>query len=311
MIIDSHCHLVGEGWAMRGFFIGIAREATAMMGKATGEYPDAEALVDNLVPVIADTTGEKLVASMDAAGVDKTCIFSTDFGLATGEPEVSMEDQNRMIAEAAQRFPDRLIPFFTIDPRRPEGLELFRRGIEEWGMRGLKLHPTAGFFPYDEVVYPYYEMCMENGLPVLLHTGSIAAPLKARYARPINVDDVAADFPDLPIIMAHIGHQLWEETMLVASVKPNIHVDICNWQFVYSSHPEEFYRMLRAVIDEIGPWRVFWSTDGPYANVLCPLETWVKAVSEPDLSSCPDVSFSPEEIEAVMGKAFAKLMRLE
>jgi hypothetical protein len=311
MIIDSHVHLVGDGWAMRSFFVGMAREATAMMGKATGEYPDAEALIDNLMPVLADTTGEKLVANMDAAGVDKSCIFSTDFGLATGEPEVSMEDQNRMIAEAAQRFPDRLIPFFTIDPRRPEGLDLFKQGIEEWGMQGLKLHPTAGYFPYDPVVYPYYEKCMDYGIPVLFHTGSIAAPLKARYTRPINVDDVAADFPDLPIIMAHLGHQLWEETLLVASVKPNIYVDICNWQFVYNNHPQDFYRTLRAVVDEIGPWRVFWATDGPYANVLCPLDTWVKAVSEPDLSSCPEVSFTQEELDAIMGKAFAKLMNLE
>lgn len=310
MIIDSHVHLVGEDWAKRSFFVGLAREATAMMGKATGEYPDAEALIDNLMPAIADTTGEKLVASMDAAGVDKSCIFSTDFGLATGDPEVSMEHQNRMIAEAAQRFPGRLIPFFTIDPRRPEGLDLFKRSIEEWGMKGLKLHPTAGFFPYDPVVYPYYETCADNGLPVLFHTGSIAGPLKARYARPINVDDVAADFPELPIIMAHLGHQLWEEALLVASVKPNIYVDICNWQFVYNSHPCDFYRTLRAFVDEIGPWRIFWATDGPYANVLCPLDTWVKAVSEPDLSSCPEVSFAPEELDAIMGKAFARLMKL-
>jgi predicted TIM-barrel fold metal-dependent hydrolase len=310
MIIDSHVHLVGEGWVKRNFLMGMAREATAMMGKATGEYPDAEALVDNLMPVLADTTGEKLISNMDAAGVDISCIFSTDFGLATGEPEVSMEDQNRAIAEAARRFPDRLISFFTIDPRRPEGMDLFKRGVEEWGMRGLKLHPTSGYYPYDPVVYPFYEKCMEYGIPVLFHTGSIAAPLKARFTRPINVDEVAADFPDLPIILAHLGHQLWEEAMLVGSVKPNTFFDICNWQFVYNSHPQDFFRTLRAVIDEVGPWRVFWATDGPYANVLCPLDTWVKAVREPDLSSCPEISFTAEEIEIIMGKAFAKLIGL-
>ncbi len=311
MIIDSHVHLVAEGWIDRSFFIGMARVATAPMGKLTGEYPDAAALIDGLMPVISDTTGEKTVANMDEAGVDKACIFAVDYGLCAGEPQVSMENQNRMIAEAARRFPDRFIPFFTIDPRRPEGMDLFKRGIEDWGMKGLKLHPTSGFFPYDPVVYPFYEKCMEYGIPVLFHTGSQPAPMKFRFSQPINVDDVAADFPDLPIIMAHCAHALWEEALLVAEIKPNIYFDFSGWQMTYNNHPQDFYRMLRRVIDQLGPWRVFFGTDGPYLNVLCPWGNWVKAVTEPDLSSCPEISFAPEETEIVMGKAFAKLLGLD
>ncbi|WP_287154246.1 amidohydrolase family protein [Candidatus Solincola tengchongensis] len=311
MIIDSHVHLVGEGWIDRSFFIGMARVATIPVGRATGEYPDPGTLVDNLMPVLSDTTGEKTVAAMDAAGVDKACIFAVDYGLLAGEPAVSIEDQNRMIAEAARRFPDRLIPFFTVDPRRPGALDLFRRGVEEWGMKGLKLHPTSGYFPHDPVVYPFYEKCVEYGIPVLFHTGSQPAPMKFRFAQPIHVDDVAADFPDLPIIMAHVAHQLWEEALMVAGIKTNVYFDFSGWQIIFNSHPEKFYRMLRTVLDEIGPWRVFFGTDGPYLNVLCPWDRWVKAVTEPDLSPCPEVSFTPEEIDIIMGRAFARLLKLE
>lgn len=311
MIIDSHVHLVGEGWHDRSFFMGQARMVTAMMGKATGEYADAGAIIDNLLPNLSDTTGERTVANMDAAGVAVSCVFSQDTGMAAGEPEVPMEEQNRMIAEAARRFPDRLIPFFTIDPRRPGALDMFARAVEDWGMKGLKLHPTSGYFPYDQVVYPLYEKCMEYGMPVLFHTGSQPAPLKFRYTQPINVDDVAADFPDLPIIMAHVAHELWEEALLVASVKPNVYFDFSGWQIVYNNHPEAFYHMLRAVLDLVGPWRVFFGTDGPYLNVLCPWDTWIKALTEPDLSCCPGISFTGEETEIIMGKAFARLMGLE
>lgn len=182
MIIDSHVHLVGEGWITRSHMMGIAREATAMMGKVTGKYPDANALADNLMPVLYDPTGEKLVAAMNGAGVDISCIFAADYGLATGDPGVPMEEQNRITAEAAQRFSDRLIPFFTIDPRRPEGLDMFQRFVENEGMKGLKLHPTlhptSGYYPYDEVVCPYYEKCMDYGIPVLMQTGTQPAPLK-------------------------------------------------------------------------------------------------------------------------------------
>jgi predicted TIM-barrel fold metal-dependent hydrolase len=310
MIIDSHVHFVGEGWHDRSFFLGQARMVTAMMGKDTGERADADALIENLLPILADTTGEKTLANMDAAGVDISCVFSQDTGMAAGEPEVSMEDQNRMVAEAARNFPDRLIPFFTIDPRRPGALDLFMRAVEDWGMKGLKLHPTSGYFPYDPVVYPFYEKCLEYGMPVLFHTGSQPAPMKFRFTIPINIDDVAADFPDLPIIMAHVAHELWVEALLVASVKPNIYFDFSGWQIVYNNHPQAFYRMLRAVVDQVGPWRVFFGTDGPYLNALCPWDTWIKAVTEPDLSSCPEVSFTTEETEIMMGKAFAKLLGL-
>ena len=311
MIIDSHVHLVGMDWIDRSFFIGMGKVATAPMGKATGVYPDAEELINNLMPLLEDTTGEKTVANMDQAGVDKSCIFAVDYGLQAGEPPISMEEQNRLIREAASRFPDRLLPFFTIDPRRPEALDLFKRGVEEWGMKGLKLHPTSGYFPYDPVVYPFYEKCMDYKIPVLFHTGTQPAPMKFRFSQPINVDDVAADFPDLPIIMAHVSHGLWEEALLVAEIKPNIYFDFSGWQMKFLSHPAEFYRMLRSVIDQVGPWRVFFGTDGPYLNVLCPWGDWVKAVTEPDLTACPGISFTPEETEIIMGKAFARLLNLD
>lgn len=308
MIIDNHVHLTDIGWHQRPVFSGMARVAAAPMGKATGEYPDAEAIVDNLIPVVSDPTGERTVANMDAAGVDKSCIFVHDSGLMAGEPEVSIKEQNRMVGEAAARFPDRLVPFFSIDPRREGAVELFSKAVEEWGMRGLKFHPASGFYPYEEICYPLYEKCVEYGIPVITHTGSQPAPLKFRFARPIYVDDVAADFPDLPIIMAHVGHEMWHEALLVASVKRNVYFDISGWQLTFNSHPADFYRMLRRLLDDVGPWRVFFGTDGPYLNVLCPWDTWVAAIREPDLSSCPDVSFTNEEKEIVLGRAFARLM---
>ena len=309
MIIDSHFHLVGEGWIHRDFFLGMARMALAPAAKLTGERADPAGLVDALMPVLSDTTGEKRVAAMDAAGVDATVVFAVDYGLATGEPGVSIEEQNRLIAEAARRFPGRLVPFFTVDPRRPGGLEMFRRAVEEWGMSGLKLHPTSGYYPYEDCCYPYYRACLEYGVPLLFHTGSQPAPLKFRYSLPVYVDDVAADFPDLTIIMAHVAHSLWKEALLVAEVKPNVLVDISGWQITFNHHPEEFYTMLRRLLDDLGPWRVLFGTDGPYLDVLCPLDRWLDALRRPEEHGCPEnISFSEEEKEIVLGRAAARLL---
>ena len=311
MIIDSHVHLVGDGWVHEDFFLGMGRMACAMAGKAGGDAPDARSLVDNLKPALLDPTGDRTVAAMDAAGVDTSCIFTVDYELATGFPGVTIMEQNRMVAEAARRFPSRLIPFFAIDPRREGSAEMFARSLEEEGMKGLKLHPASGYYPYQDCCYPLYRKCVEYGVPLLIHTGSQPAPLKFRFSLPVYVDDVAADFPDLPIIMAHVSHQLWQDALLVASVKPNIYFDISGWQITYNSHPAEFYRMLRRVLDEVGPWRVFFGTDGPYLNVVLAWEKWVEAVSRPDLSCCPEVSFSEEELEIITGRSFAKLLGLD
>ena len=310
MIIDSHVHLVSDGWVSDSFLLGNARVAVASASKATGQGMDPAMLVQALKPVLADPTAEKLVAAMDQAGVGLSCICAIDYGLLTGEPGVSIEDQNRAIAKAVERFPDRLVGLFAIDPRREGALEMLRRGVEDWGLRGLKLHPTVGYYPYDDVCYPFYEYCQERKIPVLFHTGSQPAPAKSRFARPIYVDDVASDFPDLPIIMAHVGHNWYEEALLVCSVKPNVSVDVSGWQRAFMESSAAFYRVLRQVLDAVGPWRVFFGSDGPYLNVLFPLDQWTKAVGHPDLSGCPDVVFTREELDIVMGRAFARLMGL-
>src|SRR5450756_476497 len=67
-------------------------------------------------------------------------------------------------------------------------------------------------------------------------------------------------------------------------------------QIAFNHHPADFYRMLRRVIDDVGPWKVFFGTDGPYLDILCPIDVWMKAVVEPDLSCAPEVSFSKEEV---------------
>jgi predicted TIM-barrel fold metal-dependent hydrolase len=312
MIIDSHCHLIVDGWYPNSVILGIAAVMRESMGKATGVYLDAADLAASVMPILVDATGEKLAATMDAAGVDRACVFGVDYGLATkDEPKVPIEEQNRVVAEVAKRFSDRLIPFFAIDPRRPNGLEMFQRAVEDWKMRGLKLYPPTGFFPHDSVCYPYYEKCLEYGIPVLLHTGILPAPLKSRFGQPMHLDDVAADFPDLSIIMAHVGLSAWHEALEVVAVKPNVYLDISGWQVTCLSNPSEFYRMLRRVLNVVGPWRVFFGSDGPILNPLLPLDRWVEAVKNPDLSSCSDISFSNEEKEIILGKAFARLMKLK
>ena len=90
MIIDAHLHLSNKGWVHEDFSIGAARIASAIFGKDTGESIDAVEFGRSLMPLRWDPSGEVAIATMDEAGVDKSCIFALDWGLLTGDPQRDM-----------------------------------------------------------------------------------------------------------------------------------------------------------------------------------------------------------------------------
>ncbi len=143
---------------------------------------------------------------------------------------------NEEVAELAHKNADVAIPFASIDPHRgKEGVRAARRLIKDHGVKGFKFHPsTQAFFPNDRLAYPLYEAIAEAKLPALFHTGQTGAGagmrggggIRLKYANPIYLDDVAADFPDMPIILAHPSFPWQEEALSVATHKPQVYIDL-------------------------------------------------------------------------------------
>jgi predicted TIM-barrel fold metal-dependent hydrolase len=314
MIVDAHVHLYDEGWIPKPFLRGLGQVVSANMARATGEFPDPDALASGATDQLKDPTGDALIADMDEAGVDVSVVFPVDYALATDEPCsgtpdcVPIAEQNRVFGEVAKKHGDRLFHLVGVDPRRKDAVAIFEKGVTEQGARGLKLHPTAGFYPDDPVCYPIYRKAQELDVPVLFHTGTQPGPMKAKYSRPICVDGVAGDFPDLKIVMAHVGHCWWEEALALAGTKWNLFVDISGWQRTFLHTPLGFYTMLRTALDEIGPWRIMYGTDNPYLKLMFPSKEWVNAVQAAVDSK--EFAFSKEEIDVIMGPAAAKLFNL-
>ena len=156
-------------------------------------------------PVDADDMAKKY-KEWDILGL----IFSVDTEITTGETP----DTNDYVSDIVKKYPDQFVGFSTVDPWKGKlaVLEL-ERSVTKLGLRGLKLHPIhQAFFPNDPNFYPLYRKCVELDVPVLFHTGFAAAGagypggagFKLKYSAPIpGIDDIAADFPDLTIIMAH------------------------------------------------------------------------------------------------------------
>ena len=112
-------------------------------------YYDAQASAEGVAPEKPDweTTAQEHAAEMDASGVDASVMLVADYGDRLGTPHFTIDQENWILAQAQERHPERIIAFYGIDPRRPGAPEKFERAIEEWGMGGIKLHATAGYFP--------------------------------------------------------------------------------------------------------------------------------------------------------------------
>lgn len=233
MIIDSHLHVYDRPWQPEWLW------------RFFREYFDdgmPESKFDNeFVPNFCDPTGEKLIQEMDRAGVDKSVILCIDWGLVDPEEQavMSIRDQNGMVASICERYPDRLMFGLGVDPRRTDALDILEEGVRDLGARAVKFYPPAGFFPNDKAFYRFYEKCCELGVPIQTHSGPIRLhTLRMKYSHPIHWSDVAVDFPDLTIILAHCSLHWWRDCLGVASFFPNIVCDI-GW-FANIVHPEAF-----------------------------------------------------------------------
>jgi predicted TIM-barrel fold metal-dependent hydrolase len=166
-------------------------------------------------------------------------IFPVDAERETGFRRYENEDVARIAAENS----DIMIPFASIDPAKGKaGAREARRLIREFGIKGFKFHPTMqGFYPNDRSAYVIYEAIAEAGAIALFHTGQTGVGAGARggmgmrlkYSNPMFVDDVAVDFPDMRIILAHPSFPWQEEALSVATHKPNVFIDLSGWSPKY------------------------------------------------------------------------------
>jgi len=187
---------------------------------------------DRSVPTVDDVAAYYRERRMAAV------VFTVDWEARSGLPPIPNEE----IAEAAAANPDVLIPFASVDPARPDAVIRARRLIADHGVKGFKFHPNLQeFFPNDRVAYPLYEAIAEAGLPALFHTGhsgiGTGVPggggLRLKYSNPMCLDDVAADLPELTIVLAHPSFPWQDEAISVCLHKENVWIDLSGWSPKY------------------------------------------------------------------------------
>jgi len=189
-------------------------------------------------------------------------VFTVDEKL-TGKPRVTNDEVVRFATANA----DIAIPFASIDPNRGEdGVREAKRLVSAGLVRGLKLHPPVQqFVPNDRLAYPLYEVFAEARLPVLFHTGHSGigtglpggGGVRLKYGNPMPIDDVAVDFPQMPIIMAHPSFPWQDEAISICLHKPNVYIDLSGWS------PKYFAPQLIQYANTLLKHKVLFGSDYP------------------------------------------------
>ncbi|HQX52672.1 MAG TPA: amidohydrolase family protein [Planctomycetaceae bacterium] len=177
---------------------------------------------------------------------------------------------DRSVRNYVDAHPDQLIGFLSVDPTQDGWEHEMKTGHQELGLRGIKLLSMyAGFRPDEKWLSPLWEYAQQHQLPVLLHTGTTfisQAPLECTLPR--HLDPVAARYPQLRIILAHLGHPYEGECVAVIRKHPHVYADLSALHY----RPFQLYHSLM-LVQEYGVWdKVLFGTDYPFTTVQATMD---------------------------------------
>ena len=294
-VIDAHTHT----WS-RDIISKSDLEARRIAAERAGVDP------------VLDSTIDSLREAMNASGVERSVVLPIDSALHQEMP-LSLTEKTDWHANEVADDPN-IISFVGLDPRRGEaGLIELERAVKEKGCRGWKMYPPNGFYPDNKEFDPYYRLCIDLDIPIIIHQGFAPRFKHVKYARPVYIDRVAADFPDLKLVLAHVGYPWHDEAIMIAVKNPNVSVDVSGWQVFAATIPMKVYQMIGdAKSLGVFPNRVLFGSDFPLFEYTMPLMKWVEFFSglqfPPELIDQGYKQVREEEIEKVMWKNAARII---
>jgi predicted TIM-barrel fold metal-dependent hydrolase len=308
-IIDMHRHWITRDWFSDYFWQNHARVIYQFVARMGLPYT-IETIQTELLPMLFDTDGEKHLERMDEAGIEKAVVFVIDVGLLVGEPKIAVEQQNEAVFASAKKYPDRIIPFVNIDPRRPSAIKFVKSAIEDWGAKGLKLHPGAGFNPEEKETLKLIESIADYQIPVMVHTGHSIFPTSSRYCDPIYLDNMLLTFPEVNFIAAHVVNGYQEQLLSFGRQRPNLFTDISISQDIARTDYPRFARIIRQAVDSFGPERVLFGTDAPFTWQSLPEIDFVTAITNLTTMAPDDAKLTESEVEMILGTNAKKLLNI-
>jgi predicted TIM-barrel fold metal-dependent hydrolase len=311
VIIDFHVHLFAPGHLPARWF-----ESVAAYLASRSPLEPGFTIVDfarKLEARAMDADATHLMRDMDAAGIDIVVSHPLDYGIALGEMVVGIEAIVEHNAALAKRYPKRYISFTGIDPRRPAAPDFVRRTIRQLGMKGLNLYPQAGFDPASPESLAVCRAAMEEGVPVMFHTGGANFPMRARYGDPALLGDVQAELPELKFVIGHAGFPYhWADAINVARRNPNAYLELSQWYKLAARDYPRFVEILGEIKHEMGTERLLWASDhlsGPgLGGKKSELGAWIDCIRK---LADAGAGFTKEDVDNMLWANAARLLQIE
>jgi predicted TIM-barrel fold metal-dependent hydrolase len=214
---------------------------------------------------------------------------------------------NEYVADYVRAHPEKLVGFASVDPTNDDVVPMLEHAVQDLKLRGLKIGPIyQNIHPLDDRMIPAYEFCQKHNLPIMIHQGTTfprKAPLK--YSFPILLEDVAMRFPDLKMIIAHMGHPWVDDTIVLIRKQPNFFADVSALYY----RPWQFYNALISAKEYGVLNKLLFGSDFPYATPAETLEGFRKVNHVAAGTNMPKLS--QEEIEMVIHQPTLRLLELE
>lgn len=213
---------------------------------------------------------------------------------------------NEMVAAHVARAADRLLFFAAIDPLRTDYMLELEKCHRQLGAVGVKLAPLyQNLHPQDKRYYDIYKYCQQHGLPILFHTGtSFVSGTPLEYSRPVHFDAVAVDFPDLCMVLAHLGHPWEGETISVIRRHANVYADISALYY----RPWQFYNSMRLLVEYKAQHKVLFGSDFPFTTTGDSIQNIRTLNKVTGTSGLPEVP--ADVIEEIIHRDALRLLKL-
>ncbi|MCD6510032.1 MAG: amidohydrolase [Thermoprotei archaeon] len=183
---------------------------------------------------------EELIDLMNANGIERAVVFSLP---------------NELTLNAVKRYPDRLLGFVWVNPKEEASVSLVRKAVNEWGFRGVKLHPLIdGYLPDDPIVYPIMEEASRLRIPVIFHSGH------PPWSLPWHYGNLADRFPDVTIVLGHMGHGH------IVYINASIDIARKHENVVLETSGMPMHSKIKEAVERVGVTRVVYGSDAPFGH---------------------------------------------
>ena len=196
----------------------------------------------------------------EMADVEKAIVFALRYGDSVG-----IESDDETTARAVAKYPDKIVGFAYVDPRRADCMDMLEHAVEDLGLKGVKYGPIYnGVALSDPRLDPVYEYCQKHNIPLTMHMGTTyARNAPVDMGRAIHVEPVALKYPDLTMILAHMGHPWYGDCIAVSRKQPNVFCEVSALFY----RPWQYYNILIEAQEDKIIDKIFFGTDFPFSRV--------------------------------------------